>query len=156
MAIINNEHQITKISVGDKIIMDTTKSDGWIKLDHADNLITDSLILFRDNGDGTASITGGIKFSGDTDNSITVVNPPDGYNFTGAKNDNVPFNFEKSSGPRKAKTSIVNGKLVVTPVDSMNYSWDDWNTILSLSAYSVDCPSFNGIHPYLTVNISKL
>lgn len=56
MTIINNEHEIKKITVGDKIIMEAKPDDDWIPIITPDDTVTETSGLLKDLHNGTAQI----------------------------------------------------------------------------------------------------
>lgn len=79
--------RVKKILMGDKVVYQD--SDGWIPLKLPDG-VTGSA-FFKDNNDGTASLAGILQFVLNG-KPITLLNPPDGYSFTG-----IDWNADKQN-----------------------------------------------------------
>ncbi|RWZ41070.1 hypothetical protein EQG69_04885 [Levilactobacillus brevis] len=73
--------KVSKLLVGSNVIYQD--SDGWIPLELPD-AVKDGAVFFKDNGDGTASLSGSICVNdhGKTNGYYPIVLPPKGYRFT--------------------------------------------------------------------------
>lgn len=79
------DRDVKDMRIGESVIY--RDSDGWIPLKLPDTVI-DGCVLFRDNGDGTASLVGSIRanYSGTASGPLThLLTPPDGYEFSDPK-----------------------------------------------------------------------
>lgn len=80
--------RVKKILMGDKVVYQD--SDGWIPLELPPTAI-DGVVLFKDNGDGTASIAGTALYKLPLETE-TLLTPPTGYSFS-----SVNWNFGPGS-----------------------------------------------------------
>lgn len=73
--------KVAKMLVGSSVIYQD--SDGWIPLKLPDGV--KGLVMFKDNGNGTASLAGTATFlftgTGSTSTAVTMLVPPEGYQF---------------------------------------------------------------------------
>lgn len=119
MGIEVGDKKVKKIMVGEKVIY--RDSDGWIPLKLPDSAM-DGLVLFRDNGNGTASIAGAAhyKLPAYGESPAIMLLPPDGYEFS-----SIPWdqgNVIKGIAAYYGQTGNSNGtgRELTTSIDSGN------------------------------------
>lgn len=85
MAINIGDKKVSKIYLGDKLIMEGKQND-WIELELPPRAEPSSgNILFKDMGDGTARLYGGFTIAKSDQDSYMLCSLPEGYQFVSSK-----------------------------------------------------------------------
>lgn len=122
MAEIQVPSEVSKVTLGGDTVWQN--SGGWVPLVLPEGL--NGTVLFRDNGDGTASLAGGVRFLHvvlNTKNAL--LNAPEGYKFFSGN-----FNYITSNQLRGIEGYLdENGKPIQinAPVVETVVSYDDGN-----------------------------